>query len=161
MVAAYQGWAEAYSNKGASAARDFARRHFLSFQTLQMLGDMRSQFAAMMAEIGFLEAPKGSRRSQASKGTCWADDAAASWNLYQAHAPVVKAALTAALYPNVAVMDESGGRWSRPSWNDGTQEVALHPQSVNHPLEAAAFLRPYLIYLEKVRCQTVALLSHR
>ena len=152
MVAAFQGWAVAYKNGGASAARDFSRRHFLSFQTLQMLSDMRAQFAVMLAEIGFLDSPRGSRRNAGSKGTCWADDAAAPWNIHQAQAPVVKAALTAALYPNVAVADESAGPSSRPSWNDGSQEVALHPQSVNHPLEASALMRPYLIYLEKVKC---------
>lgn len=80
-----------------------------------------------------------------------ADDPTAAWNAYQGLAPVLKAALTAALYPHVAVMDESAGSSRRPSWHDGGQEVALHPQSVNHMLEASAFLRPYVVYLEKVR----------
>lgn len=78
MVAAYQGWAAAFAKGGAGAAREYTRRNFLSYQTLQMLGDMRAQFAAMMAEIGFLDAPKGARRSSsASKGSCWVRDAAA------------------------------------------------------------------------------------
>jgi ATP-dependent RNA helicase DHX29 len=73
MLAAYQGWVAAYKKSGAGAARDFARRNFLSFQTLQMLGDMRGQFAAMMAEIGFLDAPAGAKRSgnNGNKGSCW------------------------------------------------------------------------------------------
>ena len=62
----------------------------------------------------------------------------------------IKAVLCAALYPNVAVMDESAKRSARPAWNDGTAEVAIHPSSVTHMLEAHQFLRPYLIYLEKV-----------
>lgn len=38
----------------------------------------------------------------------------------------------------------------RPGWHDGGGEVAIHPSSVNHPLEAQQFHRPYLTYLEKV-----------
>lgn len=71
MVAAYAGWADAFCNKGASSARDFARRHFLSSTTLQMLSDMRAQFAAMMAEIGFLEGSGPSRRKATGQGSCW------------------------------------------------------------------------------------------
>ena len=66
----------------------------------------------------------------------------------------VKAALCAALYPNAAVMDESGGA-GRPAWNDGAADVHIHPSSSLHALEAAAFARPYLVYLEKVPCQAV------
>ena len=62
----------------------------------------------------------------------------------------MKAVLCAALYPNAAVMDEAAGRSARPAWNDGTADVHIHPSSINHPLEAHQFLRPYLVYLEKV-----------
>lgn len=62
----------------------------------------------------------------------------------------VKAALCAALYPNAAVKDESAGKSARPAWNDGVADVYIHPSSINHPLEAQQFLRPYLVYLEKV-----------
>ena len=62
----------------------------------------------------------------------------------------VKAALCAATYPNVAVMDDSSGRAGRPGWTDGTADVHIHPASVNHGLETAQFARPYLVYLEKV-----------
>ena len=49
-------------------------------------------------------------------------------------------------------MDEASasGR-ARPAWTDGSGDVHIHPSSVNHPLEASQFLRPYLLYLEKVR----------
>ena len=62
----------------------------------------------------------------------------------------MKAALCAALYPNAAVKDESAGKSARPAWNDGVADVYIHPSSINHPLEAQQFLRPYLVYLEKV-----------
>lgn len=62
----------------------------------------------------------------------------------------VKSVLTAALYPNVAVMDDGGGANARPTWHDGQGSVVVHPSSVNHPLIAVQYMRPYLIYLEKV-----------
>ena len=71
----------------------------------------------------------------------------------------VKSVLSAALYPNVAVMDDGGGPNARPTWHDGQGSVIVHPSSVNHPLIAVQYMRPYLIYLEKVRaCPTF--LSH-
>jgi hypothetical protein len=68
----------------------------------------------------------------------------------------VKAALCAALYPNAAVKDESAGRAARPAWNDGVADVYIHPSSINHPLEAQQFLRPYLVYLEKARAHSMS-----
>lgn len=63
----------------------------------------------------------------------------------------VKSVLSAALYPNVAVMDDGAGPNARPTWHDGQGGVVVHPSSVNHPLIAVHYMRPYLIYLEKVR----------
>ena len=65
----------------------------------------------------------------------------------------VKSVLAAALYPNVAVMDSGAGPNARPTWHDGQGSVVIHPSSVNHPLIAVQYLRPYLVYLEKVNCQ--------
>ena len=62
----------------------------------------------------------------------------------------VKAVMTAALYPNVAVMDDAAGPNARPAWHDGQGTVAIHPSSINHPLITTQYMRPYLIYLEKV-----------
>lgn len=63
----------------------------------------------------------------------------------------VKSVLSAALYPNVAVMDDGAGPNARPTWHDGQGSVVVHPSSVNHPLIAVQYMRPYLVYLEKVR----------
>jgi len=47
----------------------FARKHFLSEQTLDMLVDMRWQFACMLADIKLIGGnPRG------SKGRDWMDD---------------------------------------------------------------------------------------
>ncbi len=68
----------------------------------------------------------------------------------------VKSVLSAALYPNVAVLDDGAGPNARPTWHDGQGGVVIHPSSVNHPLIAVQYLRPYLVYLEKVHlsCQS-------
>lgn len=38
----------------------------------------------------------------------------------------------------------------RPGWHDGAGEVAVHPSSICHMVEAQQYQRPYLVYLEKV-----------
>lgn len=47
-------------------------------------------------------------------------------------------------------MDDGDGANARPTWHDGQGSVVVHPSSVNHPLIAVQYMRPYLIYLEKV-----------
>ena len=51
MLAAYSGWQAALTNGGPRLAREYTKKHCLSFQTLQMLKDMRYQFASMLADV--------------------------------------------------------------------------------------------------------------
>lgn len=53
MLAAYNGWQACFStNQGGSRlARNFCKQNLLSHQTLQMLQDIRSQYAALLADI--------------------------------------------------------------------------------------------------------------
>lgn len=51
VLAAYDGWQAAFAAGGARAAREYVQRRALSFMTLQMLKDMRAQFATMLADI--------------------------------------------------------------------------------------------------------------
>ncbi|KAK9832693.1 hypothetical protein WJX81_000845 [Elliptochloris bilobata] len=155
MAAVLAGWEAACAQGGRAGAAAYAKKHLLAGQTLDMLSDMRRQFSGMLADARFVS-PRGGARSRASdskgagSGAGWADDPAAVWNRHAAQPAVVKAALCAALYPNAAVMDESGGA-GRPAWNDGTADVHIHPSSSLHALEAPQFSRPYLVYLEKVK----------
>ncbi|KAI3433652.1 hypothetical protein D9Q98_003461 [Chlorella vulgaris] len=147
MVAAVDGWLAARSKGGHQAAREYSRRHFLSQQALEMLADMRWQYASMLADIGFVAAPGGGRGG----GRTWMDARDAPFNRYASHPAVVKAVLLAALYPNVAVMDDEAAPGKRPGWHDGIGEVAIHPSSICHMLESQQYQRPYVMYLEKVR----------
>ncbi|KAL3158036.1 hypothetical protein ABBQ32_011644 [Trebouxia sp. C0010 RCD-2024] len=146
MAAAYDAWATAKHKDGKQGARVFARKHFLSEQTLEMLVDMRWQFACMLADTKLIAA-----NSRSSKGRDWMDDAKQAFNVHANKQAVVKSVLSAALYPNVAVMDDGAGPNARPTWHDGQGGVVVHPSSVNHPLIAVHYMRPYLIYLEKMR----------
>ena len=53
MLAAYSGWQAALANGGPRLAREYTKKHCLSFQTLQMLKDMRYQFATMLADVKY------------------------------------------------------------------------------------------------------------
>ena len=55
----------------------FARKHFLSEQTLDMLVDMRWQFACMLADIKLIGGNRGS-----SKGREWMDDLKQPFNAH-------------------------------------------------------------------------------
>lgn len=111
------------------------------------MADVRLQFAAMLADARLVPGAGG-----AGGRGAWADDDAAPWNAHATKPAVVKAALTAALYPNVAVMEVGAkGPAARPEWHDGAGPVALHPSSSLASLPAAAFHSPFVVYLEKVR----------
>ena len=150
-VAAFDGWAAVRRACGAPAARAHARDRCLSHQALVALADMRSQFAGMLADAKLVPgAPRGGGGGGGARSS-WFDDPDAPWNAHAAKPAVIKAALTAALYPNVAFMAEAGAQTARPAWHDGSGEVTLHPLSCLATLPASAFTSPFLVYLEKMR----------
>jgi ATP-dependent RNA helicase DHX29 len=156
MVAAVAGWLEARfqgkksESRGSTSTREYSRKYCLHEQTMLMLVEMRAQFAAMLADIGFVSTTSSGSKSGGMKD--WWDDATAAHNKYALRPAVVKAALVAALYPNIAIMNTEGlSIGKRPEWHDGTGTVFIHPSSINHPLESQQFSRPFLIYLEKVK----------
>ena len=70
---------------GRQGGRVFARKHFLSEQTLDMLVDMRWQFACMLADIKLIGGhPRG------SKGRDWMDDGKQTFNAHANKQAVVK-----------------------------------------------------------------------
>ena len=166
------------SRAARAAGAAVASRLALSQQCLDTLRDMRGQFATMLADAGFVDprslattsgrgAGGGGGGGFAAAASVWADDHAAPWNRHAREACVVKAALTAALYPNVAVLDEAGATAttttattslsssssssSRPLFHDGSGPVSVHPSSTLASIPARALTSPYLVYLEKVR----------
>ena len=70
----------------------YAKKHLLAGQTLDMLADMRSQFASMLADARFVAPPAGGGRGRgpSPKGFSWADDPAAAWNRHASQPAVVR-----------------------------------------------------------------------
>jgi len=172
MAAAMHGWLSAAHQGGFKSAAEFARKHCLSVQTLDMLRDMRAQFANMVEDIGF-SAPGGrggsrtpnfgtphDQQRRGSGAVAWFDDPTHPVNQHASHPAVVKAVLFAALQPNVAVMEQGPFPTGRPGWHDGMGTVAIHPSSVCASLTSSgykSFQRPFITYLEKVRTSQVFL----
>lgn len=76
---------------GRAGAAAYAKKHLLAGQTLDMLADMRSQFAGMLADARFVASPAGGRgRGPHPKGSSWADDPAAAWNRHALQPAVVR-----------------------------------------------------------------------
>jgi hypothetical protein len=67
---------------------------FLSEPTLEMLADMRSQFARMLADAGLV--PPEAAAGSGGGGDVW-DDAAASWNRHADSPAVVRRRVTTSL----------------------------------------------------------------
>ncbi|CAM6038869.1 unnamed protein product [Sphagnum compactum] len=172
MAAAYTTWIALATQKGTKAAQQFCQTNFLSIPTLKMLRDMRSQFATLLSDIGFLNFPKvvDSKGRQRDKIEGWMDDLQQPCNINSLHAPIVKAMIGAGLYPNVGAMEEESVRaghasalgrraglasGQRPHWSDGRREVFIHPSSVNHLV--TEFRHPFLVFHEKVETSKVYL----
>ncbi|KAL3698119.1 hypothetical protein R1sor_012195 [Riccia sorocarpa] len=169
MVAAYNGWNTLASLKGSRAARDFCTNNFLSVSTLIMIRDMRNQFASLLADIGFIRVAQGDKGKRGNLETL-INDLNQTFNRNSLQPSVIKAALCAGLYPNVAAMEEESVRaghasalsrraglssGARPRWKDGRREVFIHPTSINH--NVVEFRQPFLVYHEKVETSRVYL----
>jgi len=170
MVAAYNTWTQLGAVKGAKAAREFCHANFLSIPTLIMLRDMRTQFASLLGDIGFLTFPENGKSRHGSSLERWIDDLQQPFNSNALQPSVVNASICAGLYPNVAAMNkdsvEAGhasalsrraglSSGQRPQWTDGRREVFIHPSSVNHMIQE--FRQPFLVFHEKVETSKVYL----
>ncbi|KAL6770572.1 hypothetical protein ACKKBF_B31790 [Auxenochlorella protothecoides x Auxenochlorella symbiontica] len=147
-AAALGEWVREGATRGPGAAAALARRRRLAPPTLRALGELRAQYAALLADLGW--APRSAaRRDRAT----WLDDAAAPWNRHARKPAVVAAALAWALKPALAVAEPPGTAESgaRPQWRDVSGEVAVHPSSVIHPLTHTTLHHPFVTFLDKMR----------
>lgn len=167
LIAAFSAW----RNAGAKPA--FCREYFLSLQGLQAIAAGRRQLAGILLGLGFceadylrtLDAPKpltvidaddeaADARGPERAGTHALDAAAGS-------ARVVKAALTAGLYPNLLRVDAPPPKFQKV--HGGTAEIDLEPGALKffdrtlgrvflHPascnFKAGRFPSGWLVYSE-------------
>lgn len=93
---------------GRQTAGSFTRKHMLSRATLEMLADMRMQFASMLGDIGFVRAPgRWGSRGGPRGSAAWVDDRKAAWNQHSAQ-PAVVSALFSVLHCRHPGLDLAG-----------------------------------------------------
>lgn len=141
IVYAFKGWEEA-KQRGARYERDYCWDNFLSANTLQMLHNMKGQFAEHLRHAGFVSSK---------------DPKDAKSNINSDNEKLIKAVIVAGLYPKVAMIKPSHSK-KRPGVNVYTQadgKVCIHPKSVN--AEEKEFNYRWLIYHLKMRTSSIFL----
>ncbi|XP_057695441.1 ATP-dependent DNA/RNA helicase DHX36 isoform X2 [Corythoichthys intestinalis] len=141
VVNAFQGWQEA-KQRGGRCERDFCWDNFLSANTLQMLHNMKGQFAEHLMHAGFVSSK---------------DPKDPNSNVNSDNEKLIKAVIVAGLYPKVAMIRPSHSK-KRPGVKVYTQhdgKVCIHPKSVNY--EETNFNYTWLIYHLKMRTSSIFL----
>uniref|UniRef100_A0A669DU25 RNA helicase n=1 Tax=Oreochromis niloticus TaxID=8128 RepID=A0A669DU25_ORENI len=141
IVNAFQGWEDA-KQRGGRYEREFCWDNFLSANTLQMLQNMKGQFAEHLMHAGFVSSkdPKDPKS-----------------NVNSGNEKLIKAVIVAGLYPKVAMIRPSHSK-KRPGVKVYTQadgKVCIHPKSVN--AEETEFNYTWLIYHLKMRTSSIFL----
>ena len=108
LVRAFEGWERARRDGGNREGWEYCRRNFLSGNTLELMSDMRRQFADLLHGIGFL--PDGARS---------ADRAGASHNRHAADVAMLRAVICAGMYPRLVSVRARGRRNELKTHEDG------------------------------------------
>uniref|UniRef100_G1QU59 ATP-dependent DNA/RNA helicase DHX36 n=2 Tax=Nomascus leucogenys TaxID=61853 RepID=G1QU59_NOMLE len=140
VVNAFEGWEEA-RRRGFRYEKDYCWEYFLSSNTLQMLHNMKGQFAEHLLGAGFVS----SRNPKDPES-----------NINSDNEKIIKAVICAGLYPKVAKIRLNLGKKRKMvkvyTKTDGL--VAVHPKSVNVEQE---FHYNWLIYHLKMRTSSIYL----
>lgn len=141
IVNAFQGWEEA-KQRGARYEREYCWDNFLSANTLQMLHNMKGQFAEHLMHAGFVSSkdPKDPKS-----------------NVNSDNEKLIKAVIVAGLYPKVAMIrpSHSKKRVGPKVYTQADGKVCIHPKSVN--AEETEFNYTWLIYHLKMRTSSIFL----
>ncbi|XP_050164703.1 ATP-dependent DNA/RNA helicase DHX36 [Myiozetetes cayanensis] len=141
VVNAFTGWEET-RRRGFRTEKDYCWEYFLSSNTLQMLHNMKGQFAEHLLAAGFVSSrdpkdPKSNTNSDNEK--------------------LLKAVICAGLYPKVAKIRPSFSKKRKMvkvcTKTDGS--VNIHPKSVN--VEETEFHYNWLVYHLKMRTSSIYL----
>uniref|UniRef100_H3CQH5 ATP-dependent DNA/RNA helicase DHX36 n=1 Tax=Tetraodon nigroviridis TaxID=99883 RepID=H3CQH5_TETNG len=141
IINAFQGWEQA-KQRGARYEREYCWDNFLSANTLQMLQNMKGQFAEHLMHAGFVSSP---------------DPKDPKSNVNSDNEKLIKAVIVAGLYPKVAKIRQSFSK-KNPRVKVYTQsdgKVSIHPKSVN--AEEQEFNYKWLIYHLKMRTSSIFL----
>lgn len=141
IVNAFWGWEDA-KRQGGRFEREFCWDNFLSANTLQMLHNMKSQFAEHLLGAGFVSSKNPKDPSS---------------NINSENEKLIKAVIVAGLYPKVAKIRPSFSK-KRPMVKVYTKpdgRVNIHPKSVN--AEETEFHYTWLIYHLKMKTSSIFL----
>ncbi|XP_076654311.1 ATP-dependent DNA/RNA helicase DHX36 [Halictus rubicundus] len=112
----------------------FCKEYFLSFNTLKLLSEMKTQFAQHLCEMKFLESENPSYRNA---------------NRNSDNVALVKAIVCAGLYPNIVTVTRVTRGVVR-AWTAEDGCVFIHPSSINAKLFSSHPSR-YITYFTKQR----------
>uniref|UniRef100_H3CDI3 RNA helicase n=1 Tax=Tetraodon nigroviridis TaxID=99883 RepID=H3CDI3_TETNG len=121
LLRAFQAWQKARSD---GWERAFCEKYFLSQATMNMIFGMRTQLLGQLRAIGFVRAHGGSDIRDV--------------NLNSENWAVVKAALVAGMYPNLAHIDQETALLS----SSRKKKLHFHPTSVLNPAHLKEVGRP-------------------
>ncbi|KAK4309183.1 hypothetical protein Pmani_019168 [Petrolisthes manimaculis] len=138
MTSVYEGWEQAAYHRDE---RNYCWDNFLSSSVLYQLRSMRKQFMGLLHDNKFVNTT---------------NPEAAEVNRNSSNESLVRAIITAGLYPNVV---RALPRKGRPNSNKpvplrtANEKVVLHPKSVNE--KEKNFEYPWLVYREKIKSSKV------
>ncbi|XP_056334421.1 ATP-dependent DNA/RNA helicase DHX36 isoform X2 [Danio aesculapii] len=142
IVNAFWGWEDA-KGRGSRFEREYCWDNFLSANTLQMLQNMKGQFAEHLLRAGFVNSK---------------DPKDPSSNINSENKKLVKAVIVAGLYPKVAKISPSHNK-KRPMpvkvYTKADGKVCIHPKSVN--AEETQFQHKWLVYHLKMKTTSIFL----
>jgi HrpA-like RNA helicase len=161
LLNAYDSWQKV---RGSRGEWKFLKTNFLSRNTLEMIGDMRRQFAELVVGIGFAKWGKGNGKRGGGGGGGGRGGGRRKerqfdlkFNKNVGNLDLYKAVLTAGLYPNVCTV-HSDGKGSTAAdltlKSKSGEECSLHPCSVNFDGDIHA---KFLLYHERVKTSKVYL----
>jgi len=131
LLKAYDGYVQCGSMR---ARRAFCTQHFLSMNTLSMIGQLRNQFRELLVSIGF--ATKQSRTCTQAQAQAQGRQAGAPENRNSGSWSLISSVIFAGLYPNLLRVDvvdrHQNGKPKKCEFvgRDGNK-VEIHPCSVN------------------------------
>ncbi|XP_038671699.1 ATP-dependent DNA/RNA helicase DHX36 [Scyliorhinus canicula] len=141
VVNAFKGWEEA-KRRGFRSEKDYCWEYFLSPNNLQMLHNMKAQFAEHLLVAGFVS----SKNPKDPKA-----------NINSDNEKLIKAVVCAGLYPKVAKVRPSFSKKRKMAkvFTKSDGRVNIHPKSVN--AEEGEYEHNWLIYHLKMRTSSIYL----
>lgn len=135
---AYTIWKRVSQARNQSAFT-FCRKNFLSPQNLTAIEDLKGQILSAMSETGMLPSPSNPRQHPRSRHRTFVE-VPQDLNVNSANDIITSSVIAWSFYPKLLIRDGKG--WRNVS---NSQNIALHPTSVNKSNISAKYLSYYSI----------------